>query len=174
MIKRPQPGLFLRFSLILILILACNSPARGQGHTCLTPLLINLDGWQAAAAEGMTMNTGSVNMITASRKYRHGKQELDAMIMVGNQPLAMGPEEPTKVDTAHSHLEIKKIKGFQVHTTLDKRENAGGIMVVLSKKADRNAMFVLTFKGMSDQDALAIAEQFDWQAMREKAQKLPQ
>ncbi|MBW1644913.1 MAG: hypothetical protein JRJ56_01115 [Deltaproteobacteria bacterium] len=155
-----------------LLLAAAVVPAGAQGHTSLTPLLIKLDGWQAEEPEGMTMNTGGINMVTATRKYVQGQKELDAMLMVGNQPMAMGQQEQMSVDTAHGRMRIRQINGFQVHTTLDKRDNSGGVMVVLGKKEGSGAMFILTFKGISDEEALKIAKKFDWQAMRKQTAKL--
>ncbi len=170
--KKLRYPLGMALATLILGIIFFSTPAGAQEHASLTPLLIKLDGWQAEEAEGMTMNTGGIVMVTATRKYTRGKQELDAMLMVGNQPLAMGQQEQMSVDTAHGRMRIRKIRGFQVHTTFDKRENAGGVMVVLGKKADKGAMFILTFKGLSDDDALKIAEKFDWQVMRRQTEKL--
>jgi hypothetical protein len=50
----------------------------------LSPLLVDLKGWQAEPAQGMDMDMGGTKIIQTVRQYTRNAQEADAMIMIGN------------------------------------------------------------------------------------------
>ena len=67
-------------------------------HTLLTPLLVDLNGWAAEPASGMTMDMGSSKMINAAREYRQGDREINAMVMLGNQAMTQGSLQAMKAE----------------------------------------------------------------------------
>jgi hypothetical protein len=165
-------SIFKKSFLFMILLAAFSLPAYAQNHTALTPLLVNLDGWQAEKADGMSMSTGGMSMITANRSYRKGGQELEATIMVGSQAMAMGQMQQMQLETDEVRIKTTTIDGFQTNLNYDKQENSGGIMVILGSSQNKSAMFILNFEGMDENQALKLAKKFDWQAMKKAAGKL--
>ena len=158
--------------LSLLLLAVFSLPAFAQDHTVLKPLLINLGGWQAEKAEGMSMSTGGMRMITANRTYKKGSQELNATVMVGSQAMARGQMQQMQMETDDVRVKMTTIDGFKTNLHYDKRENSGGIMVVLGGSQNSTAMFILNFQGMDENQALKLAKKFDWQAMKKTAAKL--
>ncbi|MEA2107805.1 MAG: hypothetical protein U9P07_00080 [Pseudomonadota bacterium] len=158
--------------LFLILLTIFSIPAYAQDHTALTPLLIKLGGWQAEKADGMSMSTGGMRMITANRTYNKGKLELNATVMVGSQAMTMGQTQQMQMETDDVRVKMTTIDGFKTNLNYDKRENSGGIMVFLENNQSNAAMFILSFQGMDENQALKLAKKFDWQAMKKTVAKL--
>ena len=84
-----------RLALVVVLIFFA-SAAVAADHTLLTPLLVDLNGWQGELARGMTMDMGSSKMINAGREYRQGGKQMNAMVMVGNQAMTQGSMQAMK------------------------------------------------------------------------------
>jgi hypothetical protein len=158
--------------LSLILLAAFSLPTFAQDHATLTPLLVNLGGWQAEKADGMSMSTGGMRMITANRSYNKGSQELNATVMVGSQAMTMGQMQQMQMETDDVRVKMTTIDGFKTNLNYDKRKNSGGVMVVLGGSQNSTAMFILNFQGMDENQALKLAKKFDWKAMKKAAAKL--
>jgi hypothetical protein len=141
-------------------------------HTLLTPLLIDLKGWNAEPARGMTMDMGNSKMINAGREYRQGGKELNAMVFLGNQAMTQGGMQAMKTETAEGKMSITTIDGFKVKIFYDKKEHSGGVMVQLSQNQQQGAMFTLVYKGLSEEEGLKAAKKFDWKEMKNSVDKL--
>jgi len=163
---------FKKSFLLLILLAVCSVPVFAQDHNTLKPLLINLKGWQAEKADGMSMSTGGMRMITANRSYKKGKLELNATVMVGSQTMTMGQTQQMQMETDDMRVKMTTIDGFKTNLNYDKQENSGGIMVFLDNNQNNAAMFILNFQGMDENQALKLAKKFNWQAMKKAAEKL--
>ena len=138
-----------------------------QGFQRFVPLLIDLDGWKGEKADGMSMQMAGASMDTATRKYERGDSSIDAHVIVG--PAAQGILAPVqagiKVETSHERMSTTTIDGFVVLRTYQISDESGGVIVALSN----NAAFSLTFNGITDEDALALAKKFDWKAIQAAA-----
>jgi hypothetical protein len=159
------------FTLLFFLI------AAGPGHTAdyqtLTPLLIDFEGWNAEAANGMSLGTGNQTIHNAGRKYIHGDKEIQAIIFVGPQAMTQGQMQQMKAGTAHdNNMTMTKIDGFDVTMFYDQPENTTMIMVFLSQNQQSGAFLALTCEGLEQDDAVNIAKQFDWNAMKTAAENL--
>ncbi len=141
-------------------------------HTLVTPLLVDLKGWNAEPAGGMTMDMGSSKMINAVREYRQGDKELKAMMILGNQAMTQGSMQAMKTESAEGKMSISTIDGFKVQIFYDKKENSGGVMVLLGQKQQQGAMFTLLYKGLSEEEGLEAAKKFNWKEMKNSADKL--
>ena len=157
---------------IIILTVIFTIPVQAQDHNALKPLLINLAGWQAEKADGMSMATGGMRMITANRTYKKGQLELNATVMIGSQAMAMGKTQQMQMENDDVRVKMTTIDDFQTSLSYNKQENDGGIMVVLENKRNNTAMFILNFQGMDENQALKLAKKFDWQAMKKAAEEL--
>jgi hypothetical protein len=161
---------FLFAAIVVLLSLAAGVFA--QSHDILYPCLVDLSGWNADAPEGMKMDMGGMKMINAHRRYSQGDKELNALIVIGNPQMAgIAPpgQSPGKMETDKGRISVETIKGFQVQIVYDKVDKSGGITVILLPGQDGGAFFTMTYEGMTDSDALGLAERFDWNLMKNKA-----
>jgi hypothetical protein len=103
-------------------------------------------------------------MITATREYERGEARLTAQILVGPaaQGLVASTEQNIKLETSDGRMLAGPIDGFQVARTFTLREKSGAIIVALGP----NALFNLQFNGIGDDEALALARAFNWQAIQ--------
>ena len=141
-------------------------------HSLLTPLLVDLKGWNAEPAGGMTMDMGSSKMINAAREYRQGQKELNAMVILGNQAMTQGSMQAMKTETAEGKMSISTIDGFKVQIFHDKKDRSGGVMVDLGQNQQQGAMFTLLYKGLSEEEGLEAAKKFNWKEMKNSVDKL--
>lgn len=134
--------------------------AAGQ-YESLTPLLINLNGWEAESPEGMDMEMGSTKIVQAMREYKKGKKSLNVMVMVGNNPMA-GQMQPRDIETDNAKVSVEKIDGFNVMQQYAKKEGEGTVVVSLSESDQKGAQFMMNFTGMRPAEALSMAKKFNW------------
>ena len=79
------------------------------------------------------------------------------------------------MDTTQGTIAVESIKGFSVVHTFDK-ENVEGIIVVLilepSTEGSGGAVFAFEFEGLNMDEALTLAQKFDWVSMKSRVSKL--
>jgi hypothetical protein len=161
------------FSLFLSLFLALPalwtaSPANADpAFQRLTPLLIELDGWQGKKPDGMSMDMPNGSMTTATREYQKGPARVHASVMVGISavgalaPIASG----MNVTTSEGHMLTATMHDMKVMKTYTTAQKSGALLVAL----DKDALFSLSYSGLSEEEAVAIAEKFDWKAIQAAA-----
>ena len=147
-----------------------SAPARAdQAFQRFLPLLVDLDGWQGKKPDGMTMEMPNNNMTTATRDYQRGAAQLHASVIIG--PAAAGALAPTRtgmnIETSEGHMKTSTINGLQVTKTFNIAQKSGAILVALGP----SALFSVSYNGMTEDDALPLAQKFDWKAMQAAAQE---
>jgi hypothetical protein len=160
-------------SVILSLFLALSvlwaiSPVRAEpAFQRLTPFLIDLDGWQGKKPDGMSMDMPNGSMTTATREYDKGPARFHASVVVGQA--AIGGLAPIlagmNVTTSEGHMLTDTVRGMKVLKSYTTAQKSGALLVAL----DKDAMFSLSYNGMSEDEALALAEKFDWKAIQAAA-----
>jgi hypothetical protein len=157
----------IKIGLTLVLILTFFAATGvAADHTQLTPLLVDLNGWAAEPASGMTMDMGSSKMVNAAREYRQGDREINAMVMLGNQSMVQGSMQTMKAENAEGKISMTSIDGFKVMSQYRKAEKAGAVIVYLSQDQQQGAMFTLAYKGLSEEEGLNAAKKFNWKEMK--------
>lgn len=157
------------FSLCLALSTVCTiaSVRAEPAFQRLTPLLIDLDGWQGKKPDGMSMDMPNGSMTTATREYDKGPARLHASVVVGQA--AIGALTPLvsgmKINTSEGHMLTDSMHGMQVLKSYTTAQKSGALLVAL----DKDAMFSLSYNGLSEDEALALAEKFDWKAIQAAA-----
>lgn len=146
------------------------SPAPAQqAFRRFFPFLIDLDGWQGRAPDGMSMEMGDNSMLTATREYQRGTARVHAAVVMG--PAAMGALAAGKtgmnVDTVEGHLITSTIDGFTAIRTFNIKNKSGAIMIALGP----SAMFSLSYNGLTEDEALPLAKKFDWKGIQAKLQQ---
>ena len=128
------------------------------------PLLIELDGWEAKKPDGMTMETPSNVMTTATRDYKRGHAQLHAGVVLGEAAAAaMAPMQTgVKVETPDGHMITSTINGMPVIKSYTAAPKTGALIVALGKEA----VFTFSYSGITEEEALPLAEKFDWKAIQ--------
>jgi hypothetical protein len=156
------------FTLLLNLLFVI--PACTQSHySSFYPYLRDISGWKAEKPTGASISTPIGKAIYASRTYTNGEKSITATIASGTQaysmwaPFTMGVE----IDTPENFLKIAKINGYSVGISYNKPEkNNGGVVVALKRETNEAiAVFALSFSNVNYEEALNLAEGFDWDSM---------
>ncbi len=135
-----------------------------QAYERLYAFLIDLPGWTGEKPDGMAMQMGGMNMMTATRKYKRTGAHLDAGILMG-APAQGGLsmiQSGMKLETPEARMSVETVDGFKLAKTFTMKDKSGAILVGLAA----NALFSLAFNGVAEDEALALAKHFDWKAMQ--------
>jgi len=156
-------------SALVAVALAVPLPARAdQAYQRFIPLLIELDGWQARKPDGMTMEMPGNSMTTATRDYQRGPAQLHAGVVLGEAAAAaMAPiEAGMKVETPDGHMITTTMRGLSVIKSYTAAQKTGALIVALGK----DAVFTFSYNGIAEDEAMPLAEKFDWKAIQAAAQ----
>jgi hypothetical protein len=135
-----------------------------QAFERFLPFLVDLDGWQGKKPQGFAMEMTGSNLITATRDYDRGPAHLQAQVMSG--AAAQGALAPLRtamnIETSEGRMNTSTIDGVQVMRSFNIKEQSGAILVALGT----SALLSVNFKGISDDDALALVKKFNWKALQ--------
>lgn len=138
----------------------------------LKPLLIDLKGWEAEKPEGLSINTGGMKMINATRNYSNGDMNLSVTILVGSSVMIQGQTQTINIETSDVKITTSEIDGFNVIQALNKRENNGYIAINLGEKATEGSLFMINYTGISSKEALEIAKKYNWEKIKTITNKM--
>jgi hypothetical protein len=164
-----------------VAVLALVLPALGlhaAGFDALLPLMVDLPGWEAEKADGAEMSAEGIRAITAYRTYESNDRRFEVTILIGTQAsMAWLPDykEGFKVETPEGVMEVKTINSFLVYSTFERESGSGGIVVLLldaKSDPDAGAVLAISFEGLSREEALKLAQRFNWSKMKEQVRKL--
>lgn len=166
MIKRRST--ILSILAILSVLWPLAAVAADQPFQRFIPLLVDLSGWNGKKPEGMSMVMSNAAMTTANRDYERGEAQLHATVVVGQgAEVTLAPiQAGVSIQTSEGHVISSTMRGMQVLKTYDKQQKSGSFIVSLGK----DALFSLTYEGITEDDALALAEKFDWKTLQATAQ----
>ena len=139
-----------------------------QAFQRFLPLLVDLDGWTGKKADGVSMEMANMSMTTANRDYTKGSAELHASVVVGQAAVgALAPlQNAMNIQTSDGHMITASMHGMNVLKGFNNKDKSGSLIVGVSK----DAMFNLSYKNLTEDEALALAEKFDWKAIQTAAQ----
>ena len=138
----------------------------------LKVLLIDLKGWEAEKAEGLSINMGGMKMINATRNYSNGDMNLNAIILVGSSVMIQGQTQTINIETSDTKVTTSEIDGFNVIQAFNKSENNGYIVINLGKKTTEGSSFMINYTGISSKEALEIAKKYDWEKIKTITNKI--
>jgi hypothetical protein len=147
------------------LILLPSSTAQAQqAFQRYIPFLVELEGWKAGKPDGVSLGVTGVSMITATREYRRGEAKLNAHLISGAAAqIALATiQSGMKLETSETRMSTSTIDGFPVNQSFNIPDKSGGVVVALGP----SAVFTLSFEGLADDEALAVARRFNWKAMQ--------
>jgi len=156
-------------ALAIAWLLQPSSSHADQAFQRFLPLLVDLDGWQGKKPDGMTMAMPNASMTTATREYQRAAAQLHVSVIVG--PAAVGALAATQagmnIQTSDGHIITSTINGLTVTKTFNIKQKSGAIMVALGP----SALFSVSYSGLTEDDALPLAQKFDWKALQAAAQQ---
>lgn len=131
------------------------------------PLLVDLDGWDGKKPDGMSMDMGDSSMTTAKRDYQKGAAQVHASVIIGAAAAGALSALTTgiNVETTDGHTLTATINGFKASKTYNSKNKSGAIIVALGD----NAMFSFAYNGLTEDEALPLAQKFDWKAIQAAA-----
>jgi hypothetical protein len=135
-----------------------------QGYEQLIPLLIELPGWMGALPVGTDEEAKGGNGISAGRSYIRGEAHFSAFIVSG--VAALSAKSGVHIDVK-AQKSTSTINGFQVTT------QSTPVFVLISIALGPDAAFNLMFNNVSADEAMAIAQRFDWKRMQEVLNSRP-
>jgi hypothetical protein len=159
--------------LIVAMMLIGVSGVYADSYQALYPYLVNLPGWEGKEPKGMKMEMPGMKMINATREYRQGDKTINAMVVIGNQAMAGAavPQGMMNMETDEAKIAMTMIQDFRVHTVYNKTEHSGAVTVILLPgQAGGGAIFTISFEGLSETEAMNIAQTFDWKTIQTKVQ----
>jgi hypothetical protein len=154
--------------LILFTLWPLSAVRADQLYQRFLPLLVDLSGWEGKKADGMSMQMSGASMTTATRDYERGEAQVHASVVIGQAAEgALAPiQTGMKMQTPEGHVITETMRGMSVVKIYNTPEKSGTLMVALG----RNAMFSFVYEGLTEDEALPLAEKFDWKAMQSAAQ----
>jgi hypothetical protein len=157
----------LLFPLLLGVLLPISTAHADQAFQRFFPFLVDLDGWQGKKPDGISMEMPGNSMITATREYQRGAARVHAQVLVG--PAAKGAlavaQTGMKIETSEGRMNTSAVGGFKVTRTFNFKDKSGAILVALGD----NSVFSVSFNGIGDDEALGLAQKFDWKAIQAAA-----
>ncbi len=154
-------------ALLLMAWLPAAPAGAEQGFQRFVPFLVDLPGWTGKKPDGMAMETAGISIVTATRQYERGDARLTATIMTGPAAEGMlkGADTGIKIETSDVRISAETIDGLQVFRSFSVGNKSGLILVGLRS----NALFSLASQGVSEDETLGLAKQFNWNAMKDEA-----
>jgi hypothetical protein len=135
-----------------------------QAFARFLPLFIDLDGWQGNKADGVSMEMPGNSMTSAKRDYTRGSSQLHVSVVTG--PAAAAALAPTRagmnVETSEGHMVTTALNDFPVTKSYNIAQKSGAFLIALGP----NALLTISYNGISEDDALALAGKFDWKAIQ--------
>jgi hypothetical protein len=167
------------FTALLALALLCPAlRTEAAGYKALLPLLVDFPGWEAEPAEGAEASAEGMRAVTVYRTYESGERKFEANLLVGLEAeVSWLPEykDGYRVETSEGLLEVKEIAGFLVSYMFVRQNKSGGILVLLQAgayKPGTGAVLAISFEGLPLEEALQMAQHFDWAKMKDQVGKL--
>jgi hypothetical protein len=138
-----------------------------QAFQKFLPLLVDLDGWQGKKPDGMSMEMTNVSMTTATRDYQKGPAQVHASVTIGQAAIgALAPlTTGMNMQTTDGHMMTSTMHGMPVLKSFNAKDKSGALIVQLGKEA----MFAFSYNGLTEDEALPLAEKFDWKAIQTTA-----
>ena len=155
---------------IFLLMLLCFLPAyliaqNLPSYKQLCSFLVDIKGWKAEKCNGIKMKSNLGSMVSATRRYYKGEKNFEVSIFSGMQAMGYWTQFSTNLQMETNEVLIKttNIKGYPVGINISKADKSGGIFVCLNKNSQQcNAILVLNFEKLSKEEALKIAQKYDW------------
>ena len=153
--------------LVLCMLWPHSAVTADQPFQRFLPLLVDLAGWEGKKPDGMSMHMADTSMTSATRDYERGPAKVHASVIIGQaaEGALMPIQSGMKMQTPEGHMITDTMRGMPVLKAYNSKDKSGTLIVALAK----NAMFSLAYEGMTEDEALPLADKFDWKALQTAA-----
>jgi len=131
-----------------------------QGYQRFIPFLIELPGWTGLKPVGTDEERKGGRVTSALRGYLRGDARFNASIISGTVALAAS-NDGVHITVGGVHKSTSTIEGFQVTT------QTSPVFVIIAITLGPDAMFNLFFNNVSEEEAMTIAQKFDWKGIQQ-------
>jgi hypothetical protein len=121
--------------------------------------LVDLADWKANKPDGLTIQI--IDSFIAWRDYQRGDARLHVSLSAAQSKLT-APAPAITFQAGDERTSISMMDGLQVVRVFNVKTKWGGVQVDIAA----NAFFSLTFNGITEDEALTLARQFDWKALQ--------
>ena len=144
--------------------LLASPPARAeQAFERFFPFLIDLPGWTGDKPDGMAMQLGGLDIMTATRKYTRDGAHIEVGILTGpaaQAGLAM-LKSGMKFETSEGHVVTETVDGVKMARTYTAKDKSGAILIGVAD----SALFNFAYTGITEDEARGLAKRFDWKGI---------
>lgn len=158
--------------MFLTIFLLSGGVGRADQHDQLLPLLGNLDGWEAQPAQGMSLISAQMKMITTSRVYNRSDQNLTLNINVNSGTVLDSDRQESSSESETIREQIRQIDGFWVKSSHTKKNSSGEVIVFLDYNQDASGMLIADYSQMSTDEVLQVIRSIDWLKLKRAVAKL--
>lgn len=152
--------------LFLTIFLFMGGVSRAEQHDRLLPLLANLVGWQAQPAQGTSLISAQMKMISATRSYSQADKDFTVNIMVNSGPVLDSDLQVSSSDNESIREKTRQIDGFWVKSSYNKKSNSGELLVYLDYNKEASGLLMANYSKMSDEEALQVIKKMDWKKLK--------
>ncbi|NTV15429.1 MAG: hypothetical protein HGA96_16105 [Desulfobulbaceae bacterium] len=153
-------------STTLVMMLFLGGVACADPHDKLIPLLVGIEGWEAQPANGSSMLSAQMKMISARRSYSKGEKGIAVSLMVNSGPVQDCDLQESSREDNINRVRSRLVKGFWVKNTYNKSNNSGQLIVHLAYNKEANALLLANYSKMDEDEILADLKKLNWDAMK--------
>jgi hypothetical protein len=130
-----------------------------QSYRKFVAFLIDLQSWTGGRSTGRDEERKGGRVITAERSYVRGDARFHTFIISDTAAVAASGGS-VNITTRPARKSTSTIAGFEVTM------QSTPVFVLISVALSRDATFNLIFNNVSEDEAMAIAQKFDWKGMQ--------
>lgn len=158
--------------MFLTVFLCMGGVGRAEQHDRLVPLLGDLEGWQAQPAQGMSLISAQMKMISASRIYSQADKNLTVNIMVNSGPIVDSDLQESRSENDSVRAQSRLVDDFWVKSSHTKKNSSGEVIVYLDYNQKANGVLVADYAKMSEDEVLQLIRSMDWQKVKKVVSSL--
>lgn len=148
--------------LFFAIFMAMGGLVRAEQHDRLLPLLADLKGWQAQPAQGMSLHSAQMKLISANRIYNQLDKNLTVNVMINSGPVLEGDLQVSSSENDTFNIRTRQIDDFWVKSTHNKKDGSGQIIVYLDYNSEANSVLIVEYVKMGEDEAMRAVQSFDW------------
>ncbi|NTV15206.1 MAG: hypothetical protein HGA96_14945 [Desulfobulbaceae bacterium] len=145
----------------------CVGVAEAEEHDKLTRLLVDREGWQGQPAQGRSLFSAQMKVISARRVYSQGEKGLTVSIIVNSGPLLDSDLRAVSSEDEMNKINVRQVQGFWVKTIQSKKKNSGQVFVYLAYNQETNSQLLCSYSNISSDEAVAELQKFNWVEIKE-------
>lgn len=150
----------------LAVFLAMGGVGRAEQHDRLVPLFVDLAGWQAQPAQGMSLLSAQMKMISANRNYSQSDKNLTVSILVNSGPVLDSDLQEFNSDNETLTIYSRQIDGFWVKSTHTKENRSGQVLIYLDYNQEATGLLIAEYAKMDEEEVMQVIKNMDLKKLK--------